>query len=68
MLVNIAHDTKAEHRRLLYAGVAFMLVLAILIAFSIAIYQKVFTPVTMVTVTEGGTTGAERVPRVTIRE
>ena len=50
MLVNIAHDTKAEHRRLLYAGVAFMLVLAILIAFSIAIYQKVFTPVTTVTV------------------
>jgi phospholipid/cholesterol/gamma-HCH transport system substrate-binding protein len=50
MLVNIAHDTKAEHRRLLYAGVAFMLVVAILVAFSIAIYQKVFTPVTMVTV------------------
>ena len=50
MLVNIAHDTKAEHRRLLYAGVAFMLVLAVLIAFSIAIYQKVFTPVTTVTV------------------
>jgi phospholipid/cholesterol/gamma-HCH transport system substrate-binding protein len=50
MLVNIAHDTKAEHRRLLYAGVAFMLVLAVLIAFSIAIYQKVFAPVTTVTV------------------
>lgn len=50
MLVNIAHDTKAEHRRLLYAGIAFLLVTALLIAFSIAIYQKVFTPVTMVTV------------------
>jgi phospholipid/cholesterol/gamma-HCH transport system substrate-binding protein len=50
MLVNIAHDTKAEHRRLLVAGVAFMLVAALLVAFSIAIYQKVFTPVTMVTV------------------
>jgi phospholipid/cholesterol/gamma-HCH transport system substrate-binding protein len=50
VLVNIAHDTKAEHRRLMYAGVAFMLVVAILVAFSIAIYQKVFTPVTMVTV------------------
>ena len=50
MLVNITHDTKAEHRRLLYAGVGFMTAMALLIAFSIAIYQKVFTPVTMVTV------------------
>jgi phospholipid/cholesterol/gamma-HCH transport system substrate-binding protein len=50
VLVNIAHDTRAEHRRLLYAGVAFMLVVAVLVAFSIAIYQKVFTPVTMVTI------------------
>ena len=50
MLVNIAHDTKAEHRRLLYAGVVFMLVVAILVALCIAIYQKVFTPVTTVTV------------------
>jgi phospholipid/cholesterol/gamma-HCH transport system substrate-binding protein len=50
MLVNIAHDTRAEHRRLLYAGVAFMLVMAVLVAFSIAIYQKVFTPVTTVTI------------------
>jgi len=50
MLVNIAHDTRAEHRRLLYAGVAFMLTVSLLIAFSIAIYQKVFTRVTTVTV------------------
>jgi phospholipid/cholesterol/gamma-HCH transport system substrate-binding protein len=50
MLVNIYHDTKAEHRRLVLAGIAFMLAVAVLIAFSIAIYQKVFTPVTMVTV------------------
>ena len=50
MLVNISHDTRAEHRRLVYAGLAFMTVVALLIAFSIAIYQKVFTPVTMVTV------------------
>jgi phospholipid/cholesterol/gamma-HCH transport system substrate-binding protein len=49
MLVNISHDTRAEHRRLVYAGIAFMLAVAVLIAFSIAIYQKVFTPVTMVT-------------------
>jgi phospholipid/cholesterol/gamma-HCH transport system substrate-binding protein len=50
MLVNIAHDTKAEHRRLVYAGIAFMVVVALMVSFSIAIYQKVFTPVTMVTV------------------
>lgn len=50
MLVNIEHDTRAEHRRLVFAGIGFMLTMALLIAFSIAIYQKVFTPVTMVTV------------------
>jgi phospholipid/cholesterol/gamma-HCH transport system substrate-binding protein len=50
MLVNISHDTKAEHRRLVYAGIGFMTVMAVLIAFSIAIYQKAFTPVTTVTV------------------
>ena len=50
MLVNISHDTRAEHRRLVYAGIGFMTAVAVLIAFSIAIYQKVFTPVTMVTV------------------
>ena len=50
MLVNIHHDTRAEHRRLVYAGIGFMTAVALLIAGSIAIYQKVFTPVTMVTV------------------
>jgi phospholipid/cholesterol/gamma-HCH transport system substrate-binding protein len=50
MLVNITHDTKAEHRCLVYAGIGFMTAVAVLVAFSIAIYQKVFTPVTMVTV------------------
>jgi phospholipid/cholesterol/gamma-HCH transport system substrate-binding protein len=50
MLVNIHHDTAAEHRRLVVAGIAFMAAVALLIAGSIAIYQKVFTPVTMVTV------------------
>jgi len=50
MLVNIEHDTKAEHRRLLLAGFGFMVAVAVLISFSIAIYQKVFTPVTTVTV------------------
>jgi phospholipid/cholesterol/gamma-HCH transport system substrate-binding protein len=50
MLVNITHDTLAEHRRLLFAGVAFITVMALLVGLSIAVYQKVFTPVTMVTV------------------
>lgn len=50
MYVNITHDTKAEHRRLLMAGVVFIAVMALLVGLSIAIYQKVFTPVTMVTV------------------
>jgi len=50
MLVNITHDTKAEHRRLLLAGVVFVTLMALLVALSIAIYQKAFQPVTMVTV------------------
>lgn len=50
MLVNIEHDTPAEHRRLLVAGVAYMTAIVLLIGLSLAIYQKVFTPVTMVTV------------------
>lgn len=50
MLMNIVHDSKAEHRRLLFAGVAFITVMALLVALSIAIYQKTFQSVTMVTV------------------
>ena len=50
MFVNITHDTKAEHRRLLMAGLVFTLVMVMLIALSIAVYLKAFTPVTMVTV------------------
>jgi phospholipid/cholesterol/gamma-HCH transport system substrate-binding protein len=50
VLVNIVHDTKAEHRRLLVSGVAFMTAMLMLIGLSIAVYQKVFTPVTMITV------------------
>jgi phospholipid/cholesterol/gamma-HCH transport system substrate-binding protein len=50
MLVNITHDTRAEHHKLLGAGIAFMTAVAVLVAFSIAIYQKAFTPVTTVTV------------------
>ena len=50
MFVNITHDTKAEHRRLFMAGLVFTVVMLLLIALSIAVYQKRFTPVTMVTV------------------
>ncbi|MGH3413018.1 MAG: MCE family protein [Marmoricola sp.] len=50
MLVNITHDTPREHGRLLLAGVAYLTAMAVLIALSVAVYQKVFTPVTMVTV------------------
>lgn len=50
MLVNITHDTKGEHRRLLLAGVAFMTAIALLIWLSIAIYNKAFADVTWVTV------------------
>ena len=42
MLVNIHHDSRREHNRLLVAGVVFLTVIALLIAFSIAIYHKTF--------------------------
>ncbi len=50
MLINIHHDTPAEHRRLFLAGVAYLLAILLLITLSIGIYLKWFTPVTMVTV------------------
>jgi phospholipid/cholesterol/gamma-HCH transport system substrate-binding protein len=50
MFVNITHDTRAEHRRLFLAGVVFIVVMALLVGLSIAIYQKTFQSVTMVTV------------------
>ncbi|MCW2846373.1 MAG: virulence factor Mce family protein [Marmoricola sp.] len=50
MYVNITHDTKAEHRRLFLTGIVFMTVMALLVALSIAIYEKAFQSVTMVTV------------------
>jgi phospholipid/cholesterol/gamma-HCH transport system substrate-binding protein len=50
VLVNIHHDSKREHNRLLVAGVAFLTVIALLIGFSIAVYQKKFDRVTMVTI------------------
>ena len=42
MLVNIYHDSPAEHRRLVVAGVAFLRGIALLVALSIAVYQKAF--------------------------
>src|SRR3954447_6199199 len=48
MLVNIHHDSKREHTRLLVAGVVFLTVIALLIGLSIAVYQKRFDTVTMV--------------------
>lgn len=50
MLVNIHHDSRREHNRLLVAGVAFLTVIALLIGLSIAIYQKTFETNTMITI------------------
>ena len=50
MLVNVHYDSPAEHRRLLLAGVVFLTVIALLIGLSIAVYQKAFADVTMVTI------------------
>jgi phospholipid/cholesterol/gamma-HCH transport system substrate-binding protein len=50
MLVNITHNTPAEHRKLLVAGVAFLTTIALLIGLSIAVYRKAFADVTMITV------------------
>jgi phospholipid/cholesterol/gamma-HCH transport system substrate-binding protein len=50
VLVNIHHDSAKEHNRLFVAGVAFVAAIALLIWFSIAIYNKEFERVTTVTV------------------
>lgn len=50
MLVNIHHDSAKEHNRLLLAGIAFLVTMALLIYLSIAIYNKDFDRVTTVTV------------------
>ncbi|MGN6781978.1 MAG: MCE family protein [Marmoricola sp.] len=50
MFAHIVHDSPREHRRLFLAGVVYLTAAAVLIALSIAVYEKVFTPVTMVTV------------------
>ena len=48
MLVNIHHDSKREHNRLLVAGVVFLTAMALLVALSIAVYQKRFDKVTTI--------------------
>lgn len=50
MLVNVFHDSRREHARLLVAGVAFLASIVLLIGLSIAIYNKKFTASTDVTV------------------
>ncbi|MEO5663853.1 MAG: MCE family protein [Nocardioides sp.] len=50
MFANIRHDSSAEHARLLVAGVVYVTAMAMLIALSIAIYQKRFTEVTTIRV------------------
>jgi phospholipid/cholesterol/gamma-HCH transport system substrate-binding protein len=50
MLVNITHGTRGEHARLLTAGVIFLAVIAMLVALSIAIYNKAFQTVETVTI------------------
>jgi len=50
VLVNIHHDSRAEHLRLLVAGVGYLTAMALLIALSISIYQKKFTDVTTIRV------------------
>jgi phospholipid/cholesterol/gamma-HCH transport system substrate-binding protein len=50
VLVNIHHDSRWEHNRLLVAGVVFITGIAMLVGLSIAVYQKTFDTVTMVTI------------------
>lgn len=50
MLVNLVHDTPREHQRLWLAGIVNVVVISLLIALSIAIYDKKFTSSTTVTV------------------
>ncbi len=50
MLANLIRDTAAERRRLLVAGVAYIVTITLLIWLSIALYNKQFTKSTDVTV------------------
>lgn len=49
MLVNLRRDgVPSEHRRLFLAGVAMITAVSLLVALSIAVYLKVFTPAVMI--------------------
>ncbi len=50
MLVNIHHDTPAEHRRLFIAGVAFVTGIALFLTLSVLVYNKTFQATTFVTI------------------
>lgn len=50
MLVNLVRGSKAEHRKLLVSGIAYLTVMAILVTLAIMVYQKKFEPVTMITI------------------
>jgi len=50
MLVSLRHGSRAEHRRLAIAGVAYVVVVALLIGLAIAVYAKAFTTTTTVTI------------------
>lgn len=50
MLVNVHHDSAREHNRLFVAGIGFVVSIALLIWLSIAIYNKEFDRVEMVTI------------------
>jgi phospholipid/cholesterol/gamma-HCH transport system substrate-binding protein len=50
VLVNIHHGNRREHAKLLVSGVVFITLMAMLVALSIALYNKTFTSVTMVTI------------------
>lgn len=46
----MVRGTKREHAKLLLAGVVYVVTAALLVSLSIAVYQKKFEPVTMVTI------------------
>lgn len=50
MLVNIHHDSKWEHNRLFLTGIVFLTSIALLIALSIAIYNKAFVTANLITI------------------
>ena len=50
MLVNVIHGTRGEHRRLVVYGLVFLAAIAMLVALSIAIYNKTFQNVETITI------------------